>query len=514
MKKLLLSLALIAAGVGFAAADTTVEFSSQDNTIAYTGTASGNNVNPITSISKDGVTINFTKDNGSTKGSTAPAWYYILSDNRSNAAWRMYANNTFTIKAPAGQKVKSVVMTTLASWDATTKYGALTCSSGTISAPDPLVKGMEVTWTGEADTVQIAVPAKSATNAAAQLQLIKYTVVLGGNGGGPTAPAAPSIAGTTPFYSATNTITMSGEAGADIYYTMSVGGTPADPTTSSAKYTDEIVINATTTFKAIAVKDGLTSSVTTKTFTKGEAVEVTSIADFLTKEKGTVCTFVNPVTVVGLYDKRYLFVKDATGGLQIFSTDSKLDRPYQMGQTISGFTGTADVYNTTPQLAAKDFDSTFPATASGTAKEIKPIQIQPTADDIKAHMNWYVVVTGTVTKTGNNFFVGPVQLYKRFNTISAISEDLVNQSKDVAGYAVMFNTTPEIFYTETGEPGTLEVNALQLTNEPIYGANGYIVAPEGAQIYSISGVRMANANLVAGIYLVRYNGATTKVVVR
>lgn len=520
MKKLLLSLALVAAGVGFAAADTSVEFvgNSKDG-VNIEGTTSGNNIQPITSMTKNGLTIKFYKDNGDTKGSTAPAWYYINSTNTTNAAWRLYANNTMTFVVPSGQTIKSVVFHTVSSWDCTTKYGNLIVSAGAItpqaSSKDDLSKGMDFTWTGEVtDSVRISVPAKSIDGASAQFQFDKVTVVLGNNGGGPVAPPAPAINGTTPFYGSSNTITMSAETGAEIYYTMSVGGTPADPTTSSLKYEDEIVINATTTFKAIAVKDGLSSNVATKTFTKGEAVEVSSIADFLSKESGTVCHFVNPVTVMGLYDKRYLFVEDATGALQIFSSNNQLDRPYQMGQTISGFTGKADIYQKNPQLAVADFAATFSATASGTAREINPKQIEATQAAVEANKNAYVVVTGTVTKTGNNYFVGPVQLYKRFNTVDALTDDIVDQSKDVAGFAVMYNTTPEIYFTKTGAPGTLNVNGLELTNERIYGANGYVVAPEGAQIYSINGVRVANANLAAGIYLVRYNGATTKVVVR
>ncbi len=51
--------------------------------------------------------------------------------------------------------------------------------------------------------------------------------------------------------------------GATIYYTTD--GT--DPTTSSTQYTGEILVRETTTFKAIAVKDGETSRVTTATYT-------------------------------------------------------------------------------------------------------------------------------------------------------------------------------------------------------------------------------------------------------
>lgn len=75
--------------------------------------------------------------------------------------------------------------------------------------------------------------------------------------------SAPTISGVTPFETSTS-VTMSGEAGAEIHYTVD-GSTP---TASSPLYSSAITLNATTTVKAIAIKNGATSSVANKTFTK------------------------------------------------------------------------------------------------------------------------------------------------------------------------------------------------------------------------------------------------------
>lgn len=90
----------------------------------------------------------------------------------------------------------------------------------------------------------------------------------GGNTGGgtetPVTVAAPTITGTTPFEETTE-VTISGPAGASIYYTLD-GSTP---TASSSQYSEALTLSDTTTVKAIAIKDGVSSSVATHTFTKG-----------------------------------------------------------------------------------------------------------------------------------------------------------------------------------------------------------------------------------------------------
>ena len=75
--------------------------------------------------------------------------------------------------------------------------------------------------------------------------------------------SAPLISGVTPFETSTS-VSMSAESGAEIRYTLD-GSTPS---ASSNLYSSAITLNATTTVKAVAIKDGVTSSVANKTFTK------------------------------------------------------------------------------------------------------------------------------------------------------------------------------------------------------------------------------------------------------
>lgn len=77
--------------------------------------------------------------------------------------------------------------------------------------------------------------------------------------------SAPVISGNTPFTSSTS-VTMSAESGAEIRYTLD-GSTP---TSASSLYSSAITLSATTTVKAIAIKNGQSSSVATKVFTAME----------------------------------------------------------------------------------------------------------------------------------------------------------------------------------------------------------------------------------------------------
>ena len=74
---------------------------------------------------------------------------------------------------------------------------------------------------------------------------------------------APSISGSTPFEDTTS-VTISAAQGAEIRYTLD----GSKPTAASTLYSGAITLSATTTVKAIAIVNGQSSSVSTKTFTK------------------------------------------------------------------------------------------------------------------------------------------------------------------------------------------------------------------------------------------------------
>ena len=78
-----------------------------------------------------------------------------------------------------------------------------------------------------------------------------------------TQLAAPTFTPAGGTFTSDQSVTISAADGATIYYTTD--GT--DPTTSSTKYESAITVSKTTTIKAIAVKDGHTSSIASATYT-------------------------------------------------------------------------------------------------------------------------------------------------------------------------------------------------------------------------------------------------------
>ena len=86
----------------------------------------------------------------------------------------------------------------------------------------------------------------------------------GGNSGSQAETvAAPTISGETPFDESTQA-TISGPDGAEIRYTVD-GSTP---TAESSLYSEALALTDTVIVKAIAIKNGASSEVASKTFTK------------------------------------------------------------------------------------------------------------------------------------------------------------------------------------------------------------------------------------------------------
>ena len=120
---------------------------------------------------------------------------------------------------------------------------------------------------GYSTPADISITVKAGEDTVKSADYTAVTIDAGSGSGSSSAPAAtveaPTISGNETF-DETVEVTITGPDGADIYYTTD-GSTP---TSGSTAYSEALTLSATTTLKAIAIKGGVSSDVTSKTFTK------------------------------------------------------------------------------------------------------------------------------------------------------------------------------------------------------------------------------------------------------
>lgn len=143
-------------------------------------------------------------------------------------------------------------------------------------------------------------------------------VMEGGEPGNPETPKVESVAASHPSSTVTKgtEITLSTPtAGAAIYYTTD--GSEPTPT-NGTPYSGSIVIDQTTTVKAIAVLEGMESStIMTFTYTVLSEADITSIADTRNMSPGTTVTVKGRVAAKL---KNTISIQDETGGIAVRPT--------------------------------------------------------------------------------------------------------------------------------------------------------------------------------------------------
>jgi len=200
-------------------------------------------------FTQNGVSFTFTKGTGA--NNTAPQY------NSNSKQLRVYAGWSMSIS------VNNATITSIAYTYTLNKNNNQNISVSGASGDTNAGSYSNNTWTGSDNSVTF-----STTGSSGNVGFTKIVVTYSTGGGSTTtacdAPSFDPVAGT---YTSTQSVKLSTTTeGATIYYTM--GDNPADPTTSSTVYSSAISVSATTTIKAIAVKDGLSnSSVSSATYT-------------------------------------------------------------------------------------------------------------------------------------------------------------------------------------------------------------------------------------------------------
>lgn len=156
------------------------------------------------------------------------------------------------------------------------------------------------------------------------------------------ALGAPVITAAEPTFTESTTVTIAAADGATIYYTTD-GTTPTVGGATTQVYTVPFTINKTTTIKAIAVKDGVSSDVSENTFV-GPKTIADIYATAATQED--VLLYLNNAQVVYAKDNNYILREDGRA-LDILNTSLEL----KQGQFVTGpvklnISYTYGIYNT------------------------------------------------------------------------------------------------------------------------------------------------------------------------
>lgn len=425
---------------------------------------------------------------------------------KEDGEFRHYMRSIILMKSVSGKNITKIEVTV-------TREGS---SPLMINGEEMTIDSSVASWSGSAAEVQMSF---------AEGGQYRYSqiVVTTEDGGSTVTVAKPTFSPAAGTYYEAQSVTLSAEDGASIYYTTNGD----DPTTSSTLYSEAIEVAQTTTIKAIAVKDGVSSAVASATYTIVTATKVASIAEMLEQEDGTLVEFSNPVTAV-FQDGQNLYVADESGSAYFYGN---LGVKYENGDVIpAGVMGTFEMYYDVPELKVFDTaDSFVEATENKGAVEPKAVAVADVTNDL---VNQYIKiskVTITSEEDGEytNYYANSgsdrVWIYSKFSTFTNDDFAALEAGKeyDVTGIVTVFKSEPEIYIVSVDETSGVE-GVVAEADVKVLGLDGEIaIMGEAAdvEVYNMGGALIAKGNLERiscpqGIYVVKVDGNVQKVIVK
>ncbi len=257
-------------------------------------------------------------------------------------------------------------------------------------------------------------------------------------------PEAPTINPSTQTFSKAFTATITAEGSADIYYTTD----GSEPTIESTKYESGVEIPAaTTTLKAIAVKDGVASDVTSVVYT----YEYLDSFDNLKALRGggvtgTKYNLTFNDAVVTYVNEQNAYIQDATGGMLIYYKNR--GHGLTAGQKLNGTTAvTYTIYN--GQCEITEFTKSDLTITDGATITETEVTLADLLADMDKYADMRVKVTNvTVTSEFSNKFAkieqngSSITVYDKASTTY---ENMVeNYIVNVVGYPVVYSNVKEI----------------------------------------------------------------------
>lgn len=341
---------------------------------------------------------------------------------------RMYQGSTLTIESAASITNLKVNCTTSSYGPANITIDENELSSGT--------------WTGNAKKIVMT--------AKAQARITSIVVTLND---AEIPVKVPTITADTYFIGSTNVTLACETEGASIYYTTN--GDAVTTENGTLYDGNPFAITATTTVKAIAVKDADSSFENKATFTAVDTkADLASVKDLA---KGSLFGFTGDATVVANPDNTNVYIKDANSFSLIY--DSKKATTLPVGSKIvPNWIAKTDVYNALFEIV--------PLTEL-VAAEGEPAAVTydeaTFADVVEANVNKVVVFKNLeyTLGTGKNItFKEGEQTIAGYNKFSlTIDEPVEGKKYDVVGAISINNSTMQILpLSITRVPEVLPVN--------------------------------------------------------
>ncbi|MFT3753948.1 MAG: FN3 associated domain-containing protein [Paludibacter sp.] len=294
-------------------------------------------------------------------------------------------------------------------------------------------------------------------------------------------------------------------SGASIYYTLN-GTTPNNIGNGTLYTGTPIPVNSTTTIKAIAYSSGMTTSpVSTATYTF--PTSVATIADLrAAATPGFYKLTGEAVLTLKSSTRNAKYIQDATGAVLIDDPTPIINTAYNVGDGITGITGTTALYNNMLQFTPV----TDPGAATSTNNTVTPTTL--VLADLINHQGKLVKVLST-TITGSGSFAAATSydlngssatvIRTQYSDLNYIGQAIPTTAQDITGVVLVFGTTAQLVPRSLSDFSASTATSLNpVKDNSIHAANGNIVlsasANQTVEIFNAVGQKLLNLKAVEG----------------
>ncbi len=294
------------------------------------------------------------------------------------------------------------------------------------------------------------------SNASSYATISKFTITIAL----PSAVTTPTFSVEEGTYFEAQTVTISCETeGATIYYTID----GSEPSATNGTQGNSVTINTTTTLKAIAVKDGQTSSVASATYTFGPIYTSFDAANKAATSDGAKVRIKTDAYVV-YKNGSYTYLRDGNRfGLLIYG-NNELEVGSRLVNAV--IEGTLYTYNGLPEV--KDYTISQSSTEYGYRTNVRVVDVAKLKANPLDYVSQYVMVLPAVfdsnftanssasgSATNATFKVGETEFVVRDNFKLGCSAE-AEKEYSVAGMVTIYNDVVQLYPTSTDD--ILEIN--------------------------------------------------------